>query len=192
VIATADHGEMGTTHGGMRQKNFNFYEEATRVPLVYSNPRLFRKPARTDALVSHVDFLPTLASLVGAPASARDDWEGVDYSSLILEPKRAKPPQNYTVFTYDDWQSGQANPPYPDPPNHIVSIRERRWKLARYYDVDGNVPDQWEMYDLKNDPLEKKNLAYEGYTRTPEQQRQFKRLQRKLARVERTRLQPLS
>jgi arylsulfatase A-like enzyme len=192
VIATADHGEMGTTHGGMRQKNFNFYEEATRVPLVYSNPRLFRKPARTDAIVSHVDFLPTLASLVGAPASARDDWEGVDYSSLILDPKKAKPPQNYTVFTYDDWQSGQANPPYPDPPNHIVSIRERRWKLARYYDVDGNAPDQWEMYDLKNDPLEKKNLAYEGYKRTPEQERQFKRLQRKLARVERTRLQPLS
>ncbi len=27
-------------HGGMRQKNFNFYEESTRVPLVYSNPQL--------------------------------------------------------------------------------------------------------------------------------------------------------
>ena len=43
VIATADHGEMGTAHGGMRQKNFNVYEESTRVPLVYSNPRLFPK-----------------------------------------------------------------------------------------------------------------------------------------------------
>ena len=27
IIRTAD-GEMGLTHGGMRQKNFNFYEEA--------------------------------------------------------------------------------------------------------------------------------------------------------------------
>jgi hypothetical protein len=44
VIATADHGEMGTAHGGLRQKNFNFYEESTRVPLVYSNPRLFPRP----------------------------------------------------------------------------------------------------------------------------------------------------
>ena len=43
VVATADHGEMGTAHGGLRQKNFNFYEEATRVPLVYSNPRLFKR-----------------------------------------------------------------------------------------------------------------------------------------------------
>ncbi len=47
------------------------------------------------------------------------------------------------------------------------------------------------MYDLKTDPLERANLAYQGYRRTPEQERQYKRLRRKLARVERTRLQPL-
>ena len=119
----------------MRQKNFNFYEESTRVPLVYSNPRLFAKPETSDALVSHVDFLPTLASLVGAPADARDSWEGVDYSDLILSRKPKPPPQDYVVFTYDDYQSGPGEPPYPTPPNHIASIREQRWKLARYYDV---------------------------------------------------------
>ncbi len=190
VIATSDHGEMGTAHGGMRQKNFNFYEESTHVPLVYSNPRLFKKPRTNDSLVSHVDFLPTLATLVGAPASARDSWEGVDYSSQILS-RSPKPPQDYTVFTYDDWQSGQARGPYPEPPNHIVAIRERRYKLARYYDADGNVPDQWEMYDLETDPLERTNLAFKNHKRTSEQRRQFRRLRRKLARVERTRLQPL-
>ena len=72
VIATADHGEMGTSHGGLRQKNFNFYEESIRVPLVYSNPRLFPTAHVNRSLVSHVDFLPTLASLVGTPAAARD------------------------------------------------------------------------------------------------------------------------
>jgi arylsulfatase A-like enzyme len=191
VIATADHGEMGTTHGGMRQKNFNFYEEAIRVPLVYSNPRLFKKAQTTDALVSHVDFLPTLASLVNAPASARAAWQGVDYSDQILS-RAPKPSQDYTVFTYDDFQSGQSKGPYPRPPNHVVSVREQRYKLARYYDADGKVPDQWEMYDLRADPLERTNLAYRQYKRTPEQQRQYVRLRRKLARVERTRLKPLS
>jgi hypothetical protein len=29
---------MGFAHGGLRQKNFVFYEEAIRVLLVYSNP----------------------------------------------------------------------------------------------------------------------------------------------------------
>ena len=190
VIATADHGEMGTAHGGMRQKNFNVYEESTRVPLVYSNPRLFKRAQTSDALVSHVDFLPTLATLVGAPAAARDDWQGIDYSDQILS-SSPKPPQDHTVFTYDDWQSGQARGPYPNPPNHIASIREQRYKLARYYDADGKAPDQWEMYDLASDPLERVNLAYKGHRRTPEVERQYVRLRRKLAQVVQTRLQPL-
>ena len=191
VIATADHGEMGTAHGGMRQKNFNFYEEAIRVPLVYSNPRLFKKAQTTNAIVSHVDFLPTLATLVGAPAKARADWQGVDYSDQILS-QSPKSPQDYTVFTYDDVQSGQAKGPYPRPPNHVVGIRERRYKLARYYDAAGKVPDQWEMYDLHRDPLERTNLAYKHHKRTPAQERQYKRLRVKLATVQRTRLAPLS
>jgi arylsulfatase A-like enzyme len=191
VVATADHGEMGTAHGGLRQKNFNFYEETIRVPLVYSNPRLFPRPEKNRSIVSHVDFLPTLASLLDVPAHARADWQGVDYSGQILR-RSARPPQTYTVFTYDDWQSGQATGPYPKPPNHIVSIREHRYKIARYYDADGKVPPQWEMYDLKTDPLERTNLAYKQHRRTPEQGREFRRLKRKLARVEQTRLQPLS
>jgi choline-sulfatase len=191
VIRTADHGEMGLAHGGMRQKNFNFYEEATRVPLVYSNPKLFPKPAKTEALVSHVDFLPTLASLAAAPTSARADWQGVDYSKLVLNPSSNRSAQDYIVFTYDDFQSGQAKPPYPKPPNHIVSIREGRWKLAKYYDVENKKPPQWEMYDLKNDPLEKHNIAFKGFKRTPKQDEELKRLKRKLARVEKTRLKPL-
>ena len=86
--------------------------------------------------------------------------------------------------------SGQSSGPYPKPPNHVVSIRERRWKLAKYYDVDGNVPPQWEMYDLKRDPQERRNLAYKGHRRTPLEQREYRRLKRRLARVQKTRLQP--
>jgi choline-sulfatase len=190
VVKTSDHGEMGLAHGSMRQKNFNFYEESVRVPLVYSNPKLFPRPRRSDALVSHVDFLPTMASLLGAPKSARTDWNGVDYSKLVLGTS-AKPVQDYTVFTFDDYQSGQARGPYVPPPQHIVSIREARWKFARYYDANGKLPPVEEMYDLRRDPLEKVNLAYSGSTRTSAQEREYVRLRAKLARVEKTRLQPL-
>ncbi|MBV9537186.1 MAG: sulfatase-like hydrolase/transferase [Solirubrobacterales bacterium] len=190
IIRTADHGEMGLAHDGLRQKNFNFYEETLRVPLIYSNPKLFRSPRTSNSLVSHVDFLPTIASLFGAPRSARAPWQGVDYSREILNP-RAPASQDYVVFTYDDYQSGQKNGPYPKPPNHIVSLREQRWKLAKYYDLAGNVPNQWEMYDLKADPLETTNLAHPGYKRTAEQQAQYVRLKAKLARIEKTRLGPL-
>jgi arylsulfatase A-like enzyme len=195
IVRTSDHGEMGLAHGGMRQKNFNFYEETTRVPLVYSNPRLYPKPHTTDALVSHVDMLPTLANLVRAPKSARANWQGVDYSEQVLRPVRERESQKYVVFTYDDYQSGQANGPYPKPPNHIVSIREGRWKLAKYHDVNPIVekrkPPQWEMYDLERDPLEKRNIAYPGQRRTALEKRELKRLKRKLRRIEKRRLRPL-
>ena len=82
--------------------------------------------------------------------------------------------------------------PTPNRARLFVSVREHRYKIARYYDVNGKVPPQWEMYDLKTDPLERTNLAYKHYRRTPQQQREYKRLKRKLARVERRRLQPLS
>jgi choline-sulfatase len=190
VIRTSDHGEMGLAHGGLREKNFNVYEESLRVPLVYSNPTLYPRPRRSDALVSHVDFLPTLASLFGAPASARAHWQGVDYSDIVLG-RSSKPPQRYVVFTYDDYQSGQASPPYPTPPNHIVSIRERRWKLAKYYDAAGKVPPQWEMYDLQTDPLERRNIAYKGHRRTAREEREYRRLRRELAAVQKTRLRRL-
>jgi choline-sulfatase len=195
IVRTSDHGEMGLTHGGMRQKNFNFYEETLRVPMVYSNPRLFPRPYRSKSLVSHVDLLPTLANLVEAPKSARANWEGVDYSKLVLRPITDRSTQDYVVFTYDDYQSGQPSPPYPKPPNHVVSIREKRWKLAKYYDVNPKVRQrkrpQWEMYDLKRDPLERNNLARKGHKRTPLEERNYRRLRRKLALVQKTRLTPL-
>ena len=190
IIQTSDHGEMGLAHGGLRQKCFNFYEETLNVPLVYSNPRLWSRPKTTQALVSHVDLLPTLASLVNAPASARADWQGVDYSDVVLG-KLAPPAQDHVVFTYDDWMVGQASGPYVQPPQHIVSLREHRWKLAEYYDADGHKPSQWEMYDLRSDPLEQTNLADSSYRRTPEQEQQYLRLRSKLARVKLQRLAPL-
>jgi arylsulfatase A-like enzyme len=191
VIRTADHGEMGLTHGGQRQKNFNFYEESIRIPLVYSNPILYDGPHTSTALVSHVDFLPTIASLFNAPQSARAPWQGKDYSSLILNPA-APPVQDYIVFTYDDYQSGQSGGHYPKPPNHIASIREERYKLAEYYDADGYKPPQWEMYDLDQDPLEVYNLAHDISTQPPAIQAEYERLRHKLETVKAQRLQPLT
>ncbi|MCC6312640.1 MAG: sulfatase-like hydrolase/transferase [Thermomicrobiales bacterium] len=195
VIGTSDHGEMGLAHGGQRQKMFNFYEETLRVPLVYSNPKLFPKPVTSNAMVSHVDFLPTMAGLFNAPKGARSKWQGVDYSKIIRSATKGKGKgkgkvQKYVVFTYDDYQCGQKSGPYVQPPNHIASIRESRYKLARYYDESGVEPDQWEMYDLKQDGLEKKNLAAPNYKRNKKQQKEYKRLRKKLADVEKTRLRP--
>jgi hypothetical protein len=48
------------------------------------------------------------------------------------------------------------------------------------------------MYDLKTDPLERTNLADRGYKRTAAQEREYRRLKKKLEKVEKTRLHPLA
>lgn len=190
VIYTSDHGEMGMTHGGMIQKNFNVYEETLRVPLVYSNPALFPDETQTDALVSHVDFVPTLASLFGPP-TVNPAWQGADYSPLVLDPT-APGVQDYQVFTYDDWQAGQAKGPYVTGANHIISVRDARYTLARYYAPDGSAPDEFEMYDRESDPTETTNLAWSGYQRDDAQEAAYQRLRALLDEVEQTRLHPLA
>ena len=189
VVRTADHGEMGLTHGGQRQKWFNMYEETINIPLIFSNPIAWPKPVSSKALVSHVDLLPTLANLVGAPTPARAQWPGKDYSSLLRNPK-AKPVQDYIVFTNDDFQAASQNMFVP-PPNHILGIRETRWKLARYYDINNQVEPEYEMYDLVRDPDETTNLAFKRYTRNAVQERNFQRLKAKLDEIEGTLLQPI-
>ena len=138
VIKTADHGEMGMSHGGQIQKMFNFYEESMRVPLIFSNPVLYPKPLKSSALVSHVDWVPTMAELLlGKPKasalSAAAGFQGVSYADSVADPtNNPKSPQDEIVFLYDDFQFGQPTwPGYPFPPNHIRSIVEERWKVIR-------------------------------------------------------------
>src|SRR5262249_58560610 len=75
IFRCADHGEMGLSHGGLRQKAFNSYEETIHIPLVVSNPGLFPKPVQSDALASLVDLLPTMPTVAGTtphrPAQGR-------------------------------------------------------------------------------------------------------------------------
>jgi arylsulfatase A-like enzyme len=178
IVRTSDHGELGMAHGGLRQKSFSVYEESLRVPLVFSNPRLFPQPTASDALVSHVD-LPTLASLIDAPDAARADWQGVDYSALfrVHDPSASQEQvREDIVFTYDDLRCAQNVPQLVPPPNRIVSVREAQYKLARYYDGNGIEPDQWEMYDLEDDPEERVNLAISDQSLTAEQSAARERL----------------
>src|SRR5690606_40824053 len=82
------HGEMGLSHGGLRQKSFNVYEETINVPLVIANPVLFPQPVTTNALASLIDLMPTLATLADVPD--RDDWTFQDRKSTRLNSSHVK------------------------------------------------------------------------------------------------------
>ena len=179
IVRCADHGEMGLSHGGLRQKAFNAYEETIHIPLVVSNPVLFPKPAETDALVSLVDVLPTIASVAGArldgeakgrdlspvlaakaaPEGERLRRAAVDLSGVTEHPAPADSVQDEIHFTYDDHQAATALQNVPGQPNRIRAIRTTDAKFALYFDPTGKASSEYEMYDLGRDPLESRNLV---------------------------------
>lgn len=153
IIRTSDHGEMGLTHGGTRQKWFNVYEETLKVPLVWSNPVMFPEPLVSDALDSLVDLLPTLASFCCVQDPEKYAMQGNDYSPLFENPSGEI--QDYTYFINTDVKAGQAVPAAAFPPNDIAMVRDANFKYANYYGgARSGAPQpeaQEEFYNLLTD-----------------------------------------
>jgi choline-sulfatase len=148
VIRTADHGEMGLSHG-LREKSYTAYEEMINIPLVISNPKLFPVPRETAALYSHVDLLPTIAELAGIKPV------GVGKSMLpVLQNPKASV-QDSVLFAYDDDFVLEGN----NMVSRIRALRTDRWTYAVYYNDDGSV-FQYELYDNDHDSLQMINLLY--------------------------------
>jgi choline-sulfatase len=152
IVRTSDHGELGLSHGGLRQKMFNAYEESLRVPLVVSGPGV--PVGSSDALVSLVDLVPTLVGLAGGSASGVD---GFDLGPVLRG--SADSVRDAVLFTYDDHQAGTAFQDAPGQPNRIRCVRDTRWKYAVYVDPRGRVGPEYELYDLEADPIEAVNLV---------------------------------
>ncbi len=66
LVRTSDHGDLLGAHGGLHQKWFNLYDEATRVPFVIARIGENATQRRTvSAPTSHVDLVPTLLGAAG-------------------------------------------------------------------------------------------------------------------------------
>ncbi|MXV87090.1 MAG: sulfatase-like hydrolase/transferase [Acidimicrobiales bacterium] len=79
LVRTSDHGELLGAHGGLHQKWFNLYDEATRVPFVVARVGSKATAGRVvdDAPTSHVDLVPTLLGAAGIDAaSAAEELRG--------------------------------------------------------------------------------------------------------------------
>ena len=174
ILRTSDHGELGMSHGRMRQKFYNAYRETLNVPLIVSNPRLYPQPQSTDAFASLVDVVPTLAGLAGVPEPEQYGFKGRDLTPILSDPKASV--QDVLHFTYED-------DPFPvKGADCIRAIVEPDWKYAVYYDPFTGSPTEYEMYDLKHDPLEMTNLAHPTHS-TPASDIERARLHTRLVDV---------
>jgi len=157
ITRLSDHGDMCMSHGGMRQKPFNIYDEVLRVPFVFSNPHLFKEAQESSSLVGLTDLVPTLATIAGADTK-KLSFDGQDLTNILENPKTKV--RDEILFTYDDQHTAAGAFLQTAPqPNHIRCVRNHEWKFAVYFDPNGVETNEYEMYDLKNDPLEMNNIA---------------------------------
>ncbi|CAN5523995.1 hypothetical protein BH09VER1_BH09VER1_50560 [soil metagenome] len=193
VILTADHGEMGGSHGGIRGKGPFAYEENSKVPFIIVHPDY---PGGTsEVLTSHLDLLPTFIGLTGLPAAQREaaakGLAGHDFSATLAESERSKvhATREGVLFNYlgpstidkdfcatclaggsDKSGIKLANlKPDLNKRGFLAFTCDGRYKFARYYAPDDfNTPktideifqhNDVQLFDLKEDPNEMKNLA---------------------------------
>jgi arylsulfatase A-like enzyme len=161
VIISADHGEAFGEHG-MMQHAHELYEELVRVPLLVRVPGV--EPRRISTPHTHLDLAPTILELMGQEALA-----GFAGESLVAEldgkPGKAKP--IVLELAADNVQPARR------------AVVDGDWKLIRFGDKAG--PEK--LFNLKDDPSEKKDLAKGEPSKLAEMRRLLEAEFGKLARV---------
>ena len=99
VVRVADHGEMAMAQGGLRQKENSCYNEAIRVPIIFSNPGL-PQGEKAESLVGLIDMMPTFADIAGANIGEDSVVQGQSFADAILDP--SEPARSSFHFATDD------------------------------------------------------------------------------------------
>jgi arylsulfatase A-like enzyme/Flp pilus assembly protein TadD len=151
IAVIGDHGESLGDHGEETHSMF-VYESAIRVPLLLWRPGLVPAGVVVQEPVRAIDLAPTVLDLLGAPALPHID--GRSLVAVLKGNGSGSPPpayaETYLPQFYMNWAPLRA-------------IRDQRFKL-----IDAPKP---ELYDLKTDPGEVRNL----YADQPETARALRR-----------------
>jgi arylsulfatase A-like enzyme len=163
VIYTSDQGFFLGDHG-LYDKRF-MYEESIRMPFLVRWPARIKPGTKIDAIALNIDFAPTFLDAAGLPPST--DMQGRSMLPLVA----GRPPA--------DWRTSMYYRYYHDPGDHNTrahyGVRTRTHKLIHFW-----KKNQWELFDLVNDPHELHNLYGE-----PGQEALTATLTEELARLKR-------
>jgi arylsulfatase A-like enzyme len=142
VEKLGDHTPAGRLRGG----KYSLFEAGTRVPFItYWKGKI--KPAVSDQIVSQIDYLNSIASIVGSDIRSKD---GVDLSNVLFQNTgkgRSELILEATSRTAYRSQNWVLIPPYSGPavsPNVNIEI--------------GNA-SEYQLYNLEDDIAQQQNLA---------------------------------
>lgn len=161
VIYTSDQGFFLGDHG-LYDKRF-MYEPSIKMPFLVRWPSVIKSGTVQNALAINPDFAPTFMDVAGLPVP--QEMQG---RSLLPLFKGERPA---------DWRASFYYRYYHDPGHHDTrvhfGVRTETHKLIHYW-----RKDQWELFDLRNDPEELRNLYNQ-----PEQQALVAQLKTELSRL---------
>ena len=158
VIYTSDQG-FYLGENGWFDKRF-MYDVSMHTPLLIKWKGKIKPGAVNTSLVQSIDFAPTMLDVAGVNIP---EWmQGLSLKPII-DGKQTELARNELYYRY-----------YEYPIDHYViphlGIREKQYKLIYFY-----TANEWEFYDLKNDPQEQKNLI-----KNPKYQAEINRMKMKL------------
>jgi arylsulfatase A-like enzyme len=140
VIYSSDQGFYLGEHGWYDKRWM--YEESLGMPLVVRWPGVIKPGNTVVDLTQNIDFAPTFLDVAGAQIP--EDMHG---ESLLPFLKGSPPLDWRQSIYYHYYEEGEHNVPKHE------GVRTDRYKLIHFYGK--NV---WELYDLKKDPQEMKNV----------------------------------
>ncbi|MHC4395933.1 MAG: sulfatase [Planctomycetota bacterium] len=156
IIFTSDHGEEFADHF---QENFydnhgqTLYEEMIRVPLIIKLPYQQNAGTRVPQVSQTIDFMPTILDFLSI-TPAKDEMQGISLRPFWKKNASAPAQIAYTeALASNDEKKGLRTDRY----KFIVSIDPYTVsQFGRKYIP--KKPFYRELYDLREDPEEKKNL----------------------------------
>ncbi len=147
IVFTSDNGYFYGEHGLSVERRLA-YEESIRLPLLVRYPKLIRPGTVRAEFALNIDVAPTLLSV--ADVSVPSTIQGRSLVPL-LKGERPAWRNSFMVEYYSDKVFPRiVNMGY-------KAVRNDRWKYIHYLELKGMD----ELYDLKTDPYEMKNLIDE-------------------------------
>jgi arylsulfatase A-like enzyme len=151
VLFTSDNGGLMrvTDNAPLRDGKGSPYEGGIRVPLIAWWPGNIPPGAQSDAPISSIDYLPTVAEALGVPLD-----HSVDGQSLWKTMSDGDGAEERDLFWhFPQYRYNQVGP--------YSIVRSRGWKLIRYYDPEPYGVNRVELFNLATDLGEKHDLAGE-------------------------------
>jgi arylsulfatase A-like enzyme len=149
IVVTGDHGYFYGEHGLSVERRLA-YEEGIRVPIVMRYPPLIKAGAKPDNLALTIDLAPTFVELAGGAIPPQ--YQGRSLVPLL----QGGGSSDWRTSILVEYFSDTVFPRMRKMGYHAV--RDDRWKYIHY----DEQRDADELYDLKIDPYELKNIVHDS------------------------------